>query len=167
MLAPTINVPTSDNSQFRLLLPQWRSDHPDEWYGLYTELNWDGLEADVYLAFIGSGPLQLSGFLVTSKSNINGVIAHCPVEIDTADPKRSYRNLRRQLQLARRIAQDPQKADQFDDAISLVRLIRDGRTVPRWVYALACIPLSYPTDGEFLYPTPFCPRLLSALTPPR
>jgi len=120
----------------------------DGWYGLYGELNWEGLEADVYVAFIGVGPLQLTGFLVTAKSNINGVIAHCPVEIDTADPKRSHRDLYKQLNLARRVAQNPQMADQLDDAISLVRLIRDGRTVPRWVYALACIPLSYPTNGE-------------------
>jgi hypothetical protein len=166
MLAHTISVPGSGNSPFRLLLPHWRSGHPDEWYSLYSELNWDELEADVYLAFIGSGPLQLSGFLVTAKSSINGVIAHCPVEIDTAEPKKSCRDLHKQLQLARRIAQNPQIADQIDDAISLVRLIRDGRVVPRWVYALACIPLTYPTDGEFLYPTPFCPHLLSALTPP-
>jgi len=167
MVAYLITDQTSSNDKFRVLLSQPPSDHADEWYRLCAELNWDGVEADVYLAFIGSWPLQLSGFLVTAKSKINNVIAHCPVETDTADWTRSYRDLRKQLQLARRIAQDPQLADQSDDAISLVRLIRNGRTVPRWVYARACIPLSYPTDGEFLYPTPFCPHLLSALNSPR
>ena len=167
MVARTINGPTSGTSDFRLLLPPPPFEHLDEWYSVFSEFDWEGLEADVYLAFIGAGPLQLSGFLVTTKSNINGVIAHCPVEVDTADPRRSYRDLHKQLQLARRIAKNPEMADEMDDAISLVRLIRNGRTVPRWVYALACIPLSYATDGEFLYPTPFCPHMLRALSPPR
>jgi hypothetical protein len=167
MVASTFAVQTSGVSQIPITLPEPPSDHPDEWQRLIGEMDWDGLEADVYLAFIGVGPLQLTGFLVTSKSNINGVIAHCPVEIDTADPKRNSRDLHKQLQLARKIAKKPQLAEEIDDAICLVRLIRDGRAVPRWVYALACLPISYPTDGEFMYPTPFCPHLQGAFTPRR
>src|SRR4051812_45320962 len=167
MVASTSNGLTSGKTRSRFPVSQLPSSRPGDWHRLIGELNWDGLEADVYLAFIGVGPLQLSGFLITAKGDINGVIAHCPVEIDTADPKRNYRDLHKQLQLARRIAENPKIADEIDDAISLVRLIRDGRMVPRWVYALACIPLSYATDGEFLYPTPFCPHLQGALTPGR
>src|SRR3954470_24180215 len=97
MVARTINSPTNDDCDFGLLLPPPPSEQLDEWNSVFSELTWEGLEADVYLAFIGAGPLQLSGFLVTAKSSINAVIAHCPVETDSKDPKRSYRDLHKQL----------------------------------------------------------------------
>jgi len=144
--------------------PRTRAWRPDSWYRAYRRLAWDGLSADVYLAFIGSGPLQLSGFLVTAKGDINAVIAHCPVSIDARDAKGSYRNIHEQLQLARKIAENPQRVEEMDDVVALIRLVRNGRPIPRWVYALACIPLSYRSSGDFLYPTPFCARLAAALT---
>src|SRR4051794_21415615 len=101
MVARMTNVSTSGSSNFRLLLPRPPSDHLDEWYSVLSEFDWDGLEADVYLALIGADRLQLSGFLVTAKSNINAVIAHCPV-------KNSYQDLHEQLLVAQRIAQNPQ-----------------------------------------------------------
>jgi len=167
MVAAKNSIPSSLNWRMKpsSILP--RSDRPDSWYRCYRNLAWDSLKADVYLAFIGSGPLQLSGFLVTAKSDINGVIAHCPVTVERNNPKASFRQIHDQLQLARKIAEDPRLADEWDDVISLSRIIRAGRPVPRWVYALACIPLSYPTDGQFLYPTPFCPRMAAVLTPSR
>src|SRR4051812_49331769 len=100
MVASTISVPRIGKSRSRLPFSSPPSEHNEKLSTLIEELDWDGLEADVYLAFIGSSPLQLSGFLVTRKSNIDEVIALCPVEIDTADPKRSYRDLHKQLQLA-------------------------------------------------------------------
>ncbi len=167
MVAAKHGIPGSLNWRMNLSSFPQRSRSPDSWYRSYRSLAWDSLKADVYLAFIGSGPLQLSGFLVTAKSDINAVIGLCPVAIDRKDPKGSYSRIHEQLQLARRIAEDPWLADKSDDVVSLNRMIREGRPIPRWVYALACIPLSYPTDGQFLYPTPFCARMAAALTPSR
>jgi len=67
-----------------------RSDRPDSWYRTFRSFPWGSLNADVYLALIGSDPLQLSGFLISAKSDINNVIAHCPVTIDPKDRKGTY-----------------------------------------------------------------------------
>jgi len=163
MVAARSDIPTRMKPPFRLVIPRRPSRRPDGLFRAFRELVWEGIDADVYLAFIGSGRLQLSGFLVTAKSNINEVIAHCPVDADPRHPKASHRHIHQQLELARRIAQNPRLADEEDEAISLGRLIRSGRPVPRWVYALACIPLSYQNNGEFMYATPYCACLLGAL----
>src|SRR6266850_5174710 len=107
MVAARFDIPSSLNSRMNLSSPRTRAGRPDSWYRAYQRLAWDGLSADVYLAFIGSGPLQLSGFLVTAKSDINGVIAHCPVTVERNNPKASFRQIHDQLQLARKIAEDP------------------------------------------------------------
>jgi len=164
MVAARFDIPTRMKPRFRSLIPRRRSRRPESLYRVFRELAWEGVEADVYMAFIGSGPLQLSGFLVTAKSDINAVIALCPVTIERNDSKGSYKRIHEQLQLARKIAEDPRAADDSGDVISLARMVRAGRPIPRWVYALACIPLSYSTDGQFLYPTPRCPSMIAALT---
>ena len=136
---------------------------PSDLYDLYHQLSWEGLKADVYLAFLGSGPLHLSGFLVTERNNIDRIIALCPVAVESGDPKSSYRNLQEQLQRARKIAQDPRCAEEMEETIVLRRLLRNGVPIPRWFYALSCIPLGKSTNGEFLHPTPYCPALLAQL----
>lgn len=163
MVAPRLGSRAGTNSGLRSIPLRGRLRHADPSSTASPDDQWEGAEGDVYMAFIGSGPLHLSGFLVTAKSSINEVIAHCPVEINHARPRESHRQMRKQLELARSIAENPKLADEMDEVISLGRLVRDGRPIPRWVYALACIPLSYPTNGEFLYATPKCPRLRDAL----
>jgi hypothetical protein len=163
MVAARLDIPSRMNPRLRSAIPRRPSRRPERLYRTLRELSWEGIGADVYLAFIGSGRLQLSGFLVTAKSNMNDIIAHCPVDTSPKHPKASYGHIHQQLELARRIAQNPRLADEEDEAISLGRLIRSGRPVPRWVYALACIPLSYENDGQFMYATPYCARLMGAL----
>jgi hypothetical protein len=164
MVAPRFEIPARVQSRSRSIIPRRGSHRSESWDPVLRELAWEGIDADVYMAFIGSGRLQLSGFLVTAKSDINRVIAHCPVTLERNSTRSSSRHIHGQLQLAQKIAENPRLADETDDVVSFSRLARAGRPIPRWVYALACIPLTYATDGQFLYPTPFCPQLDAELT---
>jgi hypothetical protein len=119
---------------------------------------------DVYLACQGIPQLALAGFLVTVRGDINRVVAYRPLsDRITAGTSAWQVEVRRQLRIACRIAERPESARTAPDAIWLGYVGTGERAVPSWLYALACIPLTYAWDGELVSPGPFCPALFGRM----
>jgi len=130
---------------------------------LLSEMESRHVRFDIYLTYENICGCRLAGFLVTAAGNIDRVIAHCPIPSDLAIASAMWRReVSRQQVIALRIASSPMKLDRSADAVWLDDL-GSGREVPGWVFALACIPLTYPWDGTLLYPRPFCPRLFESM----
>ena len=119
--------------------------------------------ADIYLAYAGN-PLKLSGFLVSDRDDIDRVIAFCPMPpgVDPTSDGWAHETVR-QLKIAIRVAGEPSAARSAGDVIWLGYAAAGERRVPEWVYALQCLPLTYPWAGELLSPRPFCPVLFERM----
>src|SRR5438105_6073227 len=81
-------------------------DHAAVLASLIAEMNvGDELPCDVYLCFSGVPMLQVGGFLVTEKNNVDAPLAYCPMPPGLALGKREWqRELGRQFGIALRLA---------------------------------------------------------------
>ena len=119
---------------------------------------------DVYLAYEGAPQLGLSGLLVSMRGDIDQIVAYCPLSKATPPCTPAWRDeVRRQLRVAARVAERPESARTAADVVWLGYVGAGNRAVPNWVYALACLPVTYPWDGRLLSPRPFCPALFERM----
>lgn len=119
---------------------------------------------DMYLAYEGTPQLSLCGILVTSKGDMDQLIAFCPLSKGVRRGSPGWRaEVQRQLGIASRIAERPESSRNAPDVIWLGYVGTGERAVPNWVYALACIPLTRSWNGELLSPRPFCPALFERM----
>lgn len=118
----------------------------------------------ICLAYSGTCGLKLVGFLVCDKGNLDAVLAFCPIhgDLQVASPM-WRREVSRQLAIAVRIASCPEENRGSPDAIWFGTSDASNKSIPAWVYALACVPINKTWTGDLAYPRPFCPVLFEAL----
>jgi hypothetical protein len=119
---------------------------------------------DLYLAYEGTPQLRLAGILVAAKGDIDRIIAYCPLAPSAKPGTPEWvAEVRLLLGIASRVAERPESSRNAPDVIWLGDAAAGDRPVPNWVYALACIPLTYPWNGDLLSPRPFCPDLFGRM----
>jgi len=137
---------------------------PSALKALQRKLNLSRCDRDLYLGYSATIASQFAGYLVTQKSGIDQLVAFCPIPGDFRVGSAAWlRATSQQLNVAIRVMQNPGHSRKSPDVIWLDRLIAQSHEVPSWIYSLACAPVTYPWDGSYLYPRPFCPKLFESL----
>jgi hypothetical protein len=131
---------------------------------LRRKLDLPASDREVYLAYSSTTTSQFAGYLVTEKTSIDRLTAFCPVSSDLCVASAAWlREVSRQFNIAVRLIQVPRARCNSAEVIWLDQLILAGREVPSWIYSLACVPITLPWDGSYVYPRPFCPKMFESL----
>ena len=119
---------------------------------------------DIYLAYADGHGCRFAGFLVSGIGSVDRLIAHCPVpaDLETGSPL-WRREVRRQREIAIRIAGKSITPGRSADAVWLNEFDHAMQEIPTWVFSLCCVPLTFPWDGRLLHPRPFCPKLFESM----
>lgn len=116
----------------------------------------------LWLAYAGPGGAQFSGYLITGISDLNDLVAFCPVSQDLVVGGVLWRcEIRRQWRLANIILTGV--GEERADVIWLRGVGADLREVPVWLYSLSCIPVREDWNGTLHHPQPFCPTLFESM----
>jgi hypothetical protein len=119
---------------------------------------------DIYLAYGDGRGGRFDGLLISGTGSIDRLIAYCPVSPDLVIGSGMWRReVRRQRQLAVRIATRQIQPGRSLETIWLAEENNRPREIPRWIFSLGCVPLTFPWDGRLLYPRPFCPKLFESM----
>jgi hypothetical protein len=143
----------------------WIATIPPSWVieRLQLECRLSTVVNDMYLAFF-TGTSSLAGFLIAMQSNINQLVAFCPIHHDLVVGSALWRHeVTRQRKTATQIASLRKPLNRSSEALWLADDARAGREIPPWIFSLACIPLTYQWDGKLKFPRPFCPRLFESM----
>ena len=142
----------TDKSRYRGLIG-FAND--EEQLALPIEGMADDAQRDIHLALSGVSSLQIAGYLVTERGEIDDVVAFCPVVANGAESIREA--MARQLRIVREVARGRFNDGQCDMDILWLKHSSGPMPIPIWLYGLSCIPLKGQWDGEFRHPCPFSP----------